>query len=241
MKYSNSVSDSSLKAGHRKRLRERFLSSPESLADYELLELVLGLVYLRRDNKLLAKRLMQRFGNLKEVFSASCVQLEEIEGCGPAVDALFSLLREISARTAQESASQKESLTIFDIADMGRQHFRRRQEEEVWAVLLDKSNRLIIFKKIRHGSWDHVEIDPRDIAELMIKSHASGLVLMHNHPGGSIMPSPQDKILTEHLAEVLHPFGMILLDHVIVSSDAAFSMVQNKRIEKKESAHLLPE
>ncbi len=241
MTYSSTVSDSSLRTGHRKRLRERFLASPESLADYELLELALGCVYLRRDNKLLAKRLIEKFGSLKGVFSASYTQLEDVEGCGPAVDAFFSLLREISARTAKESVSLKESLTIFDISDMGRQHFRGRLEEEVWAVLLDKSNRLIIYKKIRHGSWDHVEIDPRDIAELMIKNHASGLVLMHNHPGGSIMPSPQDRMLTEHLAEVLRPFGMRLLDHVIISSDAAFSMAQNKRIEKKETAQLLPE
>ncbi|MBQ9105806.1 MAG: hypothetical protein IJY48_06745 [Mailhella sp.] len=64
-------SDADLRAGHRARLRSRFLADPSALPEYELLELALGYVYLRRDNKLLAKRLLQRFGSIAGMLAAS--------------------------------------------------------------------------------------------------------------------------------------------------------------------------
>ncbi len=184
MKDDNAPSEAELRSGHRKRLRERFLTDPGTLPDYEVLELALGNVYMRRDNKMLAKRLLARFGNFAGLLSATPEELARVEGCGPAVDSFFSLLREIIARASQSNVQRKQAVTLPDLVEMGRQRLKHCADEEVWAALLDKQNRLLMFKRIRHGSSDHVALEPFEVVELMIRNHASSLVLMHNHPGG---------------------------------------------------------
>lgn len=231
MKDGTTISDADLRAGHRKRLRERFLSDPSALPDYELLELALGCVYMRRDNKMLAKRLLARFGSFDGLLSATSEELTGVEGCGPAVDSFLVLLREIIARASQSNVQQKQAITLPDIVEMGRMRLKHCAEEEVWAALLDKQNRLLMFKKIRHGSTDHVSLEPIEVVELMIKSRASSLVLMHNHPGGTYMPSQEDRALTGRIALTLRQLGLFLHDHVIITSDAAFSMTRDCRLK----------
>src|ERR1700683_1489498 len=70
-------------AGHRERLRARFLKSgTTSLPDYEFRELTLFPAIPRRDTKPLAKRLLARFGNYAEVIAAPRQRLMEVEGVG---------------------------------------------------------------------------------------------------------------------------------------------------------------
>ena len=228
------LSEAELRAGHRKRLRERFLADPEALPDYELLELALGCVYLRRDNKILAKRLLAHFGSIGAVLAASSEELSSVEDCGPAVDSFLCLLREIIARSVQSNVQRKRSVILTDIVEMGRQRLRHCVDEEVWAALLDNQNRLLIFKKIRRGSPNHVILEPRDVVELMMRYHATGVVLMHNHPGGVYTPSPEDKTLTEKIAVALQPLGLFLYDHVIITSEASYSMRHGYCIEESK-------
>ena len=230
MKDDNAPSEAELRSGHRKRLRERFLTDPGTLPDYEVLELALGNVYMRRDNKMLAKRLLARFGNFAGLLSATPEELARVEGCGPAVDSFLSLLREIIARASQSNVQRKQAVTLPDLVEMGRQRLKHCADEEVWAALLDKQNRLLMFKRIRHGSSDHVALEPFEVVELMIRNHASSLVLMHNHPGGTYMPSREDRALTGLIALALRPLGLYLHDHVIITSDAAYSMTHDCRI-----------
>ena len=70
-------------AGHRARLRERFLKGgADALADYELLELLLFLAHPRADTKPLAKRLIARFGSFAGTLSAEAARIAEVEGAG---------------------------------------------------------------------------------------------------------------------------------------------------------------
>lgn len=231
MKNDDSLSEVDLRSGHRKRLRKRFLAEPSALPDYELLELTLGCVYLRRDNKILAKRLMQRFGSFDALLHASAEDLAQVEGCGPAVDSFFAVLREIIVRASQGSIQRKKSVTLPDLVEMGRLRLGHCSVEEVWIALLDKQNRLIIFKKIRHGSLDHVALEPLEVVELMVRHHACSVVLMHNHPGGAYMPSQEDKALTWRIDMALRQLGLLLHDHVIITSEVSYSMMQDCRIE----------
>lgn len=231
MKKDDSLSEAALRSGHRKRLRERFLAEPSALPDYELLELALGCVYLRRDNKILAKRLLQRFGGFDVLLQASADELVQVEGCGPAVDSFFAVLREIIARASQSNVQRKRPVTLPDLVEMGRLRLGHCSVEEVWIALLDKQNRLLMFKKIRQGSLNHVALEPLEVVELMVRHHASSIVLMHNHPGGAYMPSQEDKALTGRIALALRHLGLLLHDHVIITSEASYSMMQDRRIE----------
>jgi DNA repair protein RadC len=219
-----SPSDAELRAGHRARLRKRFLADPAALPDYELLELMLGHIYLRRDNKILAKRILQHFGSIGAFLAASDAERRLVEGCGESVDSFCALMREIIARSAQSTVQRKRILDIGDIMLMGAERLRLSSDEEVWAVLLDKQNRLLTYTKVRHGSFDRVALDALELVELMIRHKASSLVLMHNHPGGSFRPSLSDRELTGRIDAALKHLGLHLHDHVIITPEHCFSI-----------------
>lgn len=223
--------DAELRAGHRQRLRARFLESPSSLPDSDLLELALGHVYVRRDNKMTARRLLARFGSLAAVLAATPDELDEVPGCGPSLLPFFTLLREIIARSVQSEVQGKQAVTFDDLLVMGRERLKFAALEEVWVALLDKQNRLLKFMKIRHGSFDHVALEPRELVELMIQSRASSVVLMHNHPGGSFMPSIEDRQFTGRISLALKALDLHLHDHVIITPEACFSIVRDRRLE----------
>ena len=90
-------------AGHRERLRARFLAAgAEALADYELLELVLFRAIPRRDVKPLAKELIARFGSFAEVVAAPPARLMEVPGVGEAVATELKIVQAAAIRLARQ-------------------------------------------------------------------------------------------------------------------------------------------
>lgn len=224
-------SEARLRAGHRSRLRARFLADPVALPDHELLELLLGYVRVRHDNKILAKRLLQRFGSLNGVLAATEAERSLVPDCGAGVDTLCALIREIIARSAQSTVQKKAKVSLLDIAASAAGRLRLSREEEVWAVLLDKQNRLLTSIRIRHGSCDHVALEPRELVEEMLRHHADGMVLMHNHPSGSHRPSLADRELTARIGTALMHLGMHLHDHLIITPEQCFSIKLDRCLE----------
>ena len=89
-------------AGHRERLRARFLAGgAEAMPDYELLELVLFAALPRRDTKPLAKALLKRFGSFAEVIAAPRDRLMEIPGVGDSVVSQLKIVEAAAARLAK--------------------------------------------------------------------------------------------------------------------------------------------
>jgi DNA repair protein RadC len=87
--------------GHRARLRGRLMQNPGALADYEILELLLGQTLVRKDTKPLAKALLARFGSLRGVLDAGLPELSTIPGFGSGLACFWILLRESMARYAE--------------------------------------------------------------------------------------------------------------------------------------------
>ena len=95
-------------AGHRQRVRERFLKvGGDALEDYELLELALQLVIPRRDTKALAKTLLREFGSFSGVFNASEVRLAKIKGLGDTTIAHIKVIQVVSARCPRPHDSEQ--------------------------------------------------------------------------------------------------------------------------------------
>lgn len=228
MKEKPSASDEILRAGHRDRLRARLVADPSALTDAEILELALGHVYLRRDNNMLAKRLLHEKGSLGAVLTASAAELELVDGCGTAAAKFFLLIRELQSRCIFEKAKDNGPATLADAAELGKIRLGSCRKEEFWALLLDKQNKILTFMKMRQGSIDHVFIEPLEVVELMIRFHASSLVLMHNHPGGSLEPSDDDLEITRKIASSLDSLGLHLHDHLIITAQACRSIILNK-------------
>ncbi len=101
--------------GHRKRLRQRFLErGPASLADYELLELMLFRTFRRGDVKPLANRLMRKFGSVDRVVSAKPKALAEIDGVGPEVILDLKTVEAMARRMARSAVMDRQVLSSWN-------------------------------------------------------------------------------------------------------------------------------
>ncbi|MCC8193029.1 MAG: DNA repair protein RadC [Deltaproteobacteria bacterium] len=214
--------------GHRKRLRERLTKASHALADYEVLELLLGHVLLRQDTKPLAKELIRRFGSLRGVLDARTQELAAVPGFGPSLEAYWILLREVMARYVESPARWRTELCSPQaVAHMARMRLAACAHEEFWVAFLDTQNRLIAWEMASKGSVHTVPLYPRDVMARALTLKASSLILVHNHPGGSPRPSGADVDLTKKVQTAGEVLGIRLTDHVIVTDDSCYSLVED--------------
>ena len=199
-------------AGHRARLRERLLKDSTALADYEILELLLGYALLRRDTKPLAKELLSRFGSIRGVLDALPAEMQQVGGVGEGVAALRLLLREMMARYAEAPMRERKVLcTPRDVAQMVIPRLSGSPHEELW-------------ERLARGTVGMVPCYPRDILERVLQRKASGFFLVHNHPGGTPKASPEDIEMTRNIQRIATSMGLRLLDHLIVGDGACYSI-----------------
>jgi DNA repair protein RadC len=204
--------------GHRSRLRERLARDATGLADYEILELTLGLAQLRKDTKPLAKDLLRRFGGLRGAMDARAEELLSVPGFNAGTLALWKLLREIMARYVEAPLRERE--VIADpgrIAEMARMRLAACSHEEIWAALLDAGKHLLAWARMSEGTIDASALCVRNLLEQVVLYKASGIILVHNHPGGSDKPSGADIETTRRLSEAAFALGITVYDHLIVS------------------------
>lgn len=217
--------------GHRQRLRERLHRDPLELADYELLELLLGVVITRRDTKPLAKELLKRFGTLRGVMNARPEELRKVEGFGPALEAFWSLWREMWARVREAPVQERTSLTSpQEVAELAMARLGNSPAEEFWMVAVDNKNRLMGWERISKGTVDQAPVYVREVLAAALKRQASGIILVHNHPGGDPKPSAQDVELTKRLVSSSRDLGIRVLDHLVVTEGSYDSFQAEGRI-----------
>ena len=211
--------------GHRKRLRERLNDASEKLADYEILEMMLGYALPRRDTKPLAKELLLRFKSLRGVFGARAEECLDIPGIGEGTAGFFSLMREFLARYAEEPVRTRAALcTPEAVAAMARERLGKLAHEEIWLAFVDGRDRLIMWEKAAKGTVDASNIYPRDVMERALALKAKGFIVVHNHPGGDPRPSGADLAITQHLVQAAQPLHIRFVDHVVVTEDACYSL-----------------
>lgn len=207
-------------SGHRQRLRERLNRNPSDLADYELLELLLTYILPRKDTKPQAKALLQRFGSLADVLTLAPEKLTQVPGLSDAAMTFWTLWQECQIRRSSTPLARKDKFTSPEqVGEMVCARLGHLPKEEFWIILVDNQNRLIAFEPIASGTVDQTAAYPREILETALKQHASGLILVHNHPGGDPNPSHHDRKLTETIASLSKELGIRLLDHLIVTGN----------------------
>lgn len=95
--------------------------------------------------------------------------------------------------------------------------------EETWALLTDRSNKVVSTLQISRGGISGTVVDIRLILREALNKYASGIFLGHNHPSENCQPSPQDQHVTKRLKEAARWMDITLLDHIIVCGDRYFS------------------
>lgn len=101
------------------------------------------------------------------------------------------------------------------------------EDNEVFAVLfLSNHHRVIAFEKLFFGTINTTAVHPRVIAQKALKHNAAAVIVAHNHPSGSLMPSAADQYITTQLQTALRLLDVRLLDHIIVSQEGTFSFAE---------------
>ncbi len=204
--------------GHRQRLRERFLNAPDSLQDYELIELLLFMAIPRKDVKPLAKDLLNRFGGLPQLMNAPIEELTKIKGVSENTAASIKIVtvtahrmmkREFLNRPVLNSWTRLMDYCVSSMGDESKEHFR--------ILFLNKKNELIADEIQGSGTVDHTPAYPREIMKRALELGATALILMHNHPSGDPKPSQADIDLTRHIVRAGETFDIVIHDHIIVS------------------------
>ena len=197
--------DSELYKGHRTRLRERFLSSGfNSLADYEILELLLFLAKPRGDVKPLAKKLISTFGSLQRVFCASEENLCEIKDVGQSVISSLKLVKESAARMLKEEIKKTTILQSWSaLIDYLKVSMGYIKTEQFRVLFLNKKNILIADELQEVGTVDQTPVYPREIVKRVLFHEATAIILVHNHPSGNSSPSNADIVMTKKIIAAL--------------------------------------
>src|SRR5262249_35544506 len=99
--------------------------------------------------------------------------------------------------------------------------------EDFIVLCLNGSHQVRGWIKVASGGMDSAAVDPRLGFAVALQTASAALILAHNHPGGSLKPSDADKRLTQRMRDAGEVLGIRVLDHIILTKEAAFSFVDS--------------
>ncbi len=209
------------------RARETATPTPDRSSFATLDDRVLLALMLRRaglDADTLAGDLMDRFGGLGEVVSASLSELNRATSFGAAVLADLGLLRELAVRLAREEAGRRPVVTSWTaLLAYVRTTLAHQPREQFRALYLDKRNILLRDELVADGTVDHAPVYPREVIRRALELSASALILVHNHPSGDPTPSRADIEMTRKIIDAARVFGLQVHDHLVVGREGTAS------------------
>jgi DNA repair protein RadC len=190
---------------------------PQALSDQELLAVFLRTGVQGKNALDLGREILDYFGSLGKLFSASPDALDHFKGIGPAKIALIQAVMELARRTSSEELKRGPVLVSSHAVNRFLQsQFAGEQSESFIGLFLDVQHRLIACERMFQGTLTRTCVYPREVARLALAHNAAAVIFAHNHPSGSPQPSAMDKALTAQLKELMQTIEVAMLDHVIV-------------------------
>ncbi len=222
---------------HRERLRRRFLDrGPDALDDYELLEMVLFAVNLRRDVKPLAKLLIRTFGDLWGVVNAPPERLRGLkaEGVSLGTDNAVAIVRIVGAaalRALQQRVIDRPVLASWQaLLDYCSAAMAHEPTEQFRLLFLDRKNTLIADEVQQRGTIDHTPVYPREVVKRALELSAAAVILVHNHPSGDPTPSRADIEMTKEIVRAANAVGLIVHDHLVIGKGGRHTSFKAQRL-----------
>lgn len=206
---------------HRERVKNRFLKEGlDSFADHEVLEFLLFFAIPQKDTNPLAHTLLDHFGSLSAVFDADIAELTNVPGIGLHCATLIKSIPSLARRYISDGNNDSDIYdTIAKVADFLIKKYIGSTVETVYLILLDNKYRMIDCVKVHEGSINSALISTRKLAEIALFKRASMVVLAHNHPNGTPIPSSDDLYTTQSVADAFSALEITMLDHILVAGD----------------------
>lgn len=202
---------------HRSRLRKRYESGgADSFDDYALMELILFDFIPRVDTYPTAHRLIDTFGSIEKVFSASKKELIKIEGIGPKTAEKLTLYGDVMDRAVCQRLSCVPFITENQIAPYLIWTFRALEVDCACLLLLDKDGYLT--ERNLFHPFENDEGSLLVSTQHILKTRKPPFaILAHKHPRGVLEPSGADLSVTNTFMLLCAEEGTTPLNHYIVT------------------------
>lgn len=206
----------------REKLRDK---GKAALSDAELVAILISTGSREESAVDLCKRILASVdNNINALGKLSVQQLMNFKGIGEAKAITITAALELGRRRRLEEALQQEKIessrSVFDIMQpiLG-----ELSHEEFWILYLNNSNKVIEKNQLSKGGITGTLVDVRLVLKKALEVSATSIILVHNHPSGTLKPSTADKAITEKLKTAAQSLDIKVLDHLIVTEKAYFS------------------
>ncbi len=202
------------------RPREKLLQKGiSSLTDSELLAIIIGSGTRALSAVELSKQILNDNNNsLAQLGRKTVKELVKIKGIGEAKAISIVAALEFARRRAAEPELERLKVTSSnDVFKSFGSMLSDLSIEELWVLLLDRSNKEVARNRIRVGGVSGTVVDAKVVFKTALDYYASSIVLIHNHPSGNLMPSMADKDLTKQLKHAGKTLDIPILDHLIIA------------------------
>ena len=220
--------DKKIHEGHRARVKARYLEEGlDSYEDHQVLELLLFYCIPMKDTNELAHDMLKEFGTLAGLFEADPRDICIRSGVSETTAILISLIPPMSRRYLKGKWGEKPILNSSSKAgDYAVSLFTGRTYEVFYVICLDSQNRVNYADMVHEGTINEAPVYPRLIVETALRHQANSVILAHNHPGGSLLPSTADTEVTKRITTALDAIAIKVVDHIIVAGEKYTSFAE---------------
>ncbi|MBK7562459.1 MAG: DNA repair protein RadC [Chitinophagaceae bacterium] len=208
------------------RPREKLLlNGAENLSNSELLAILIHNGSKEKTAVDLAKEVL-KLGkdNLSELGKVSLKELMKIKGIGEAKAITLVAALELGRRRQASEPLKKSKVTnSSDIAGFLQTKLKDYRHEVFAVLLLNRANKINHFEIVSEGGITGTVADPKVILRKALENDAVNIILCHNHPSGSLLPSRADEQLTSKIKEAARYLDIAVIDHIIVSEEGYYS------------------
>lgn len=208
--------------------REKLMLKGKSvLSDAELIAILIGSGSRNESAVDLSKRILASVDhNLNALGKVSLSQLIQFKGIGEAkAISIIAALELGRRRRAEEVVELKKVTSSKIIFEIMQPIIGELPHEEFWIIYLNNSNKVISKAQLSKGGITGTLVDVRIVFKTALEMGATGLILCHNHPSGTLIPSDADKQITKKLKLAGDSLEIKVLDHLIVTETSYFSFV----------------
>ena len=210
----------------REKLRDK---GRATLSDAELVAILIGSGNRDESAVDLCKRILASVdNNLSELGRLSIKQLMQFKGIGEAKAISIAAALELGRRRRGEEALEKKKITSSaSVFELMQPVLGDLPHEEFWIIYLNNSNKVLLKQQQSKGGITGTLVDVRLVLKQALEVGATSLILAHNHPSGTLVPSKADKQLTQKLKQAAISLDIKVLDHLIVTEKAYFSFADD--------------
>ncbi len=200
-----------------------------ALTDAELIAILIGSGSRNETAVELSKRILHHYDNdFNKLGKASIIELSNFKGIGEAKAISIIAALEIGRRRNETESKAPDIIGCSkDACNIIRRHLVDLNHEEFWIILTGRSNKVLGKELVSKGGFSEVLIDIKIVFSAALQYKANGIILVHNHPSGSLKPSHEDIMLTKRIADAGKILDIKVTDHLIITDKGYYSFADD--------------